>query len=100
MARFQGSLTFKASLKSKAFLGANSNRGQAMFYNDSPHTLYLNFEEAASATKWVVKLMQNDYFELPMSYDASGKPGVFTGSIFGVWDGDEKGICRVTELTK
>lgn len=66
-----------------------------MFYNKSPRTLYLNFDGAASIKSWVVEMREGDYFELPIGAD--GK--VFSGAIFGAWDG-EGGYCRVTELVR
>lgn len=95
---YNGSVTIKAQKKSRAFLGANPNRAQGMFYNNSLGTLYLNFDEAASPMKWVVKLLPNDYYELPTQYTKDGRAEVFKGAIFGCWASDKKGFCRVTEL--
>jgi hypothetical protein len=88
-AKFNGSLSIKATKKSRCFLGANTKRAQAMFYNNSKNILYLNYDDAASLTKWVVKLLPDGYFELPQP--------IFPGGIFGIWDGED-GYCRVTEL--
>lgn len=87
-----GSLSIKASTKSKVFLGANTRRHQGAFQNNSPHTLYLNFDDEATPKKWVVKMIPGAYYELP------GPAPVFSGAIFGVFSGEGKGFCRVTEL--
>lgn len=77
------------SASSVTLLASNTSRLGATIYNDSSAALYVKFGSSASTTSFVVKLVQDAYYEVPFSY---------TGIITGIW-GSATGSARVTEMT-
>lgn len=75
---------------STTLLTTNTSRIGATIYNDSTSILYLKFGTTASTTSFTVKLLAEDYFELPQP--------IFTGHITGIW-ASTTGAARTTELT-
>ena len=70
-------------------LAANANRLGATVYNDSTSILYLKLGATATTTDYTVKLLPDDYYEIPAKY---------AGIIDGIWSADASGAARVTEL--
>ena len=66
-----------ATTGSVVVLADNPERKMATFCNDSTATMYLKFGPNASFTDFNVKLLADDYYELP-------KP-VYTGSLSAKW---------------
>jgi len=88
----------KVSKKPVELLGLNSSRRQAMIFNDAPHTLFVFFKKPSKEQdNWTVKILPGGYYELPIL--AGTPPAVFPGWVYGLWSGDSKGSCRVTEIT-
>lgn len=79
------------SASSVTLLASNSNRVMAMFYNDSSSEVYIKFGSAASATSFTVKLLKNEFYEMPAP--------AYTGIVTGIW-GAATGSARITEVTK
>jgi hypothetical protein len=78
-----------ASATSVTVLALNAQRRGATIYNDSSTTLYLKLGATASTTSFTVKMLTDDYFEVPFWY---------TGIIDGIWS-SATGSARVTEVT-
>lgn len=78
------------SASATTVLAANPERKIAMFYNDSPATMYLKFGPNASFTDFTVKLLQDDYYELP-------KPA-YTGSLTAKWT-STTGSVKVSDIS-
>lgn len=78
-----------ASATSVTILALNAQRRGATIYNDSTATLYLKLGATASSTSFTVKMLADDYFEVPFWY---------TGVIDGIW-ASATGSARVTEVT-
>lgn len=78
-----------ASVASVTLLAANAARLGATVYNDSASVLYVKLGAAASSSSFTVRLITQDYYEVPFGY---------TGIIDGVWVA-AVGAARVTELT-
>lgn len=77
------------STSSVTLLPVNAFRKYAAVYNDSSAALYLKLGTAASATSFTVKLLQDDFYELPASY---------AGTVEGLW-ASATGNARVTEVS-
>jgi hypothetical protein len=78
------------SASSVTILASNANRLGAKVWNDSTAILYLDESGGtASATSCTVKLMPDNYYEVPFHY---------TGAITGIW-ASATGAARVTEFT-
>lgn len=78
-----------SSITSTVILAANADRNGATFTNASTATLYLALAASASNSAYTVKLLTDDYYELPFNY---------TGVISGIWS-SANGNVAVTELT-
>jgi hypothetical protein len=80
---------------STTILALNTNRQQAVFYNDSTAILYLDLSGGtASNSAYSVQIASQGYFELP-----AGRNGtVYTGLITGIW-ASANGSVKVTEIT-
>ncbi|MCC5641097.1 hypothetical protein LC593_35810 [Nostoc sp. CHAB 5844] len=68
--------TVAASVTSQTIAAINSNRKGLTIWNDSTATLYIDFDSAASATDFAVKISAGGYYEMPFDY---------TGVISGIW---------------
>lgn len=77
------------SASSVTLLSSNSARIGASIANDSTAALYVKFGTTASTTSYTIKLLQDDYYEVPYGY---------TGRIDGIW-ASATGAARVTEIT-
>lgn len=77
------------SATSVTILASNTARLGASISNDSSALLYVKLGTTASTTSYVVKMSQDDYYEVPFGY---------TGNIDGIW-ASATGTARVTELT-
>lgn len=73
----------------QTLLAANTARKAATIYCDAATTLYVKLGAAATADDWTVKLLQDDYYELP---------GGYTGIVTGI-SAAAVGQARVTELS-
>ncbi len=73
---------------STTLLTSNTNRLEAIFYNESSSVLYLKLGTTASATSYTVQLANGDYFSTS-----------YKGQIDGIWSSDSTGAARITELT-
>jgi hypothetical protein len=83
------SSTVAAATTSGTVLAANSSRKGATIWNNSTANLYIDFDSAASASDFAVKISAGGYYEMPFSY---------TGIISGIWDA-ANGNALVRELT-
>lgn len=81
--------TVAASASNVTLLASNSNRLGGTIANDSTASLYIKLGATASTSSYTVKLLQDDYFEIPFAY---------TGIIDGIWS-SATGNARITELT-
>lgn len=81
--------TVAGSATSVSLLASNSNRLGATIANDSTAALYVKLGATASTTSYTIKLLQDDYYEIPYGY---------TGEIDGIW-ASATGNARITELT-
>lgn len=77
------------SASSVSILSSNANRLGATISNDSTAALYLKLGTTASTSSYTIKLLQDDYYEVPFGY---------TGAIDGIW-ASATGNARITELT-
>lgn len=77
------------SASSVSLLASNANRLGATVSNDSTAALYLKLGATASTTSYSIKMLQDDYYEVPYGY---------TGAIDGIW-ASATGNARITELT-
>jgi hypothetical protein len=75
---------------STTLLASNASRLGVSIFNDSTVALYIKLGTTASATDFTVKLITDDYYEVPAGY---------TGRIDGIWASDASGAARITELT-
>lgn len=80
--------TSTASTTSKELMPVNKNRIGGTVYNNSTANLYLKLGTGASATSFTVKLLQDDYYELPANYG---------GVVHGAW-ATNTGNAQVTEF--
>lgn len=71
-------------------LAANTNRRQAIVFNDSTSVLYVKLGTVAAATSYSYQVPAGGYLELPVP--------VYTGQIDGIWS-TANGTAMVTELT-
>ena len=62
-----------------------------MLENDSIYNLYLKLGTTASLTSYTVKITPYGWYEMSSP--------IYTGPIDGIWDGDQSGFARVTELS-
>ncbi len=76
------------SATSVSLLASSATRLGATIYNDSSAALYLKLGSTASTTSFTVKLLQDDYYEVPFGY---------TGAIDGIW-ASATGNARITVL--
>lgn len=83
------STSVAASATSVTVLASNTGRIGATIYNDSTATLYLKLGATASSTSYSVKMLADDYYEVPYFY---------TGVIDGIWT-SATGSARVTEVS-
>lgn len=81
--------TVAASTTSQTLIVANSNRKGLTVWNNSTATLYIDFDSAASASDYAVKIAADGYFEMPFNY---------TGVISSIWSA-ANGNALVRELT-
>ena len=82
-------LTQVSSLtSSQVILAANTNRKEAVIFNNSTANLYLAFTGTASLTAFTVKLATNTAYAMPMP--------LYKGVISGIWDA-ANGSAQVTE---
>jgi hypothetical protein len=81
--------TVASSASSVNLLALNASRKGAMIVNDSTSVLYVKFGTTASTTDYTVRMMPNDYYEVPFN---------FTGRIDGIWS-SANGNARLTEMT-
>lgn len=79
-----------ASATSVQLLAANSNRKQAIFYNDSDKTAYIKLGTTASSTSFSYLMVPGATVELP-------KPA-YTGRIDCIWATAPTGAMRITEI--
>lgn len=79
------------SASSTSLLASNASRLGATFFNDSSAILWLKLGTTASTTSFTVRLMPNDFWEIPGTY-------IYTGAIDGIW-ALSTGAVRITELT-
>lgn len=81
---------------STALLAANENRKGASIYNDSTVTLYVLLSDGtASSSNYSVKLIADDFYELPVMQDGN----VYKGRIAGIWASDASGAAKITEFS-
>lgn len=81
--------TVAGSATSVSLLASNTSRLGATIANDSTAALYVKLGATASTTSYTIKLLQDDYYEIPYGY---------TGEIDGIW-ASATGNARITELT-
>ena len=67
-------------------LAANTQRTEAIIWNDSTSILYIKFGAVASLTSNTARLAQNDTFRTN-----------YTGRIDGIWSVDSTGLAHITE---
>jgi hypothetical protein len=85
-----GTITSVAgSVTSVTLLSSNTSRVSATFTNDSASQVYIALASTSSTTAYTIKVLPNDYWELPVAY---------TGIISGIWT-SATGNMRITELT-
>jgi hypothetical protein len=77
------------SASSTTLLSSNTSRIGATISNDSTAALYLKLGTTASTSSYTIKLLTDDYYEVPFAY---------TGRIDGIW-ASATGNARITELT-
>lgn len=81
---------------STTILAANESRKGAAIYNDSTVTLYLLLkDDTATSSNYSVKMMADDFFELPIGQDGN----VYKGKITGIWASNASGAAKITEFT-
>jgi hypothetical protein len=80
--------TVAASATSVTLLAANSNRVEAIVWNDSTAILRVKFGATASSTDYTVLLNENEAVIVD----------TYTGILDGIWD-SATGNARITELT-
>lgn len=68
--------TVAASTSIQTIISANSNRKGLTIWNDSTANLFIDFDSAASASDFAVKISAGGYYEMPFDY---------TGVISGIW---------------
>lgn len=79
------------SATSVTILAANANRLQAIVFNDSTQTLYLDLSGGtASTTSYSIQLAANAFYEMPATR--------YKGAITGIWV-SANGFARITEFT-
>lgn len=71
-------------------LAANASRENIIIINEATTPLYVSFGDTSSKTAFTIRLDSGDFYETANI--------VYTGSIFGVWDGTPTGYARITEL--
>lgn len=82
--------TINSSATSVTIVPANAARKGGAITNESPSILYLLLGTGpAIATAYTVKMLTDDYYELPYGY---------TGIVVGIW-ASASGWARVTELS-
>lgn len=72
-------------------LNSNSGRRGVIVFNDSTANAFLKYGVTASSTSFTVKIPAGGYWEMPQP--------IYTGQIDVIWDSDQSGAARVTELT-
>ncbi len=77
-----------SSTSSVTILAANTNRKEALIFNNSTANLFLAFTGTASVTAFTVKLAAGGSYALPMP--------LYKGVISGIWDA-VNGTAQVTE---
>ncbi len=83
------SKTVISSATAVLLLDSNTNRRGASIFNDSTQVLFVNCDDVpASSTIFTVRMLPNDYFELPFEY---------TGVVTGIWVA-ANGNARITEF--
>lgn len=84
--------TVSSSTTSATILAANTSRKGAIICNSDANDLLLDLSGGtASASRFQVRLAQNQAYELPYP--------VYTGLITGIWVGDGSGLADVVEYT-
>jgi hypothetical protein len=81
--------TASVTSSNTSVLASNANRMGAVIYNDSSTIALVKLGASASLTSFSVKLIQDDYYEVPFSY---------TGAITGI-TASGTATLRVTEFT-
>jgi len=81
--------TVAGSASSVTLLASNANRLGATIFNDSTAALYIKLGATASATSFAIKVLQDDYYEVPFQY---------TGIIDGIWASATGNAATATAL--
>lgn len=81
--------TVEAQITNRQLLPINPRRTGASITNTSTGTLYLQFGAAASLESYIVKLEQDDTYEMPFH---------FTGLVNGIWTAPN-GNAQVVEFS-
>jgi hypothetical protein len=87
--------TLAASTSGVLLLTRNPQRTAASIFNGANTTLYLVFDRNPAISNYSIKLLPNGLYELP----SLGASGVYTGDLWGIWDGIPAGNARVSEMT-
>jgi hypothetical protein len=77
---------------SATLLASTPTRKGAVIVNDSTVALYIKYGATASATSFTYKIAAAATWEMPVG-------NIYTGIIDGIWDSDQSGAARITELT-